>query len=116
MMRMTTLEMPRSLVNLPEQEQLVLLRAGLYEAGRARLRQLEADIVESEAEVQHFESRYGMPFDQFETEALPMLDTLQAHEDYNDWFFWQSVLVDRRSLVAKINGAMELLDEEFSGQ
>ncbi len=97
MMRMTTLEIPRSLVNLPEQEQLLLLRAGLYEAGRARLRQLEAEVAEAEAEIQRFESRYGMPFAQFETEALPVLDTLQAHEDYNDWFFWQSVLLQEFS-------------------
>lgn len=105
MMQMTTLEIPRSLVNLPEQEQLVLLRAGLYEAGRARLRQLEAEIAEAEAEIQRFESRYGMPFAQFEIEVLPILDTLQVHEDYNDWFFWQSVLTDRRSLFTKINKA-----------
>lgn len=95
MIRMTTLDIPLSLANLPENEQLVLLRAGLYEAGRTRIRQLEAEIAEAEAEIQRFESRYRMPFAQFETEALPALDTLQAHEDYNDWFFWHSVLAER---------------------
>lgn len=103
MVQMTTLEMPRSLVNLPEQEQRLLLRAGLYEAGRARLRQVEAEIAEAEAESQRLESRYGMPFTQFEIEVLSTLDTWQVHEDYNDWFFWQSVLADRRSLFAKIS-------------
>ena len=95
-----TIEVPQSLANLPEQEQALLLRAGLYEAGRKRIRQWEAEITEAEAEIERFESRYGMPFAQFESEALPKLDTLKAHEDYNDWFFWQNVLADRRSLLA----------------
>ena len=103
MVQMTTIELPRSLINLPEQEQRLLLRAGLYEAGRARLRQVEAEIAEAEAKSQRLESRYGMSFAQFESEALPMLDTFQVHEDYNDWFFWQSVLADRRSLFTKIS-------------
>lgn len=102
MLEMHTLEMPRSFVDLPEQEQLVLLRAGLYEAGRARLRQLETEIAEAEAQVSRFESRYGISFGQFEAELLPKLDSFEAHEDYNDWFFWQTVLADRREVLAKI--------------
>ena len=78
------------------------MRAGLYEAGRARIRQLETEVAEAEAEIQRFEFRYGMPFAQFEAEVVPVCDTLQAHEDYNDWFFWQGIWTDRRSLLAKI--------------
>jgi hypothetical protein len=105
MAQVTTLELPLSLVSLPEREQMLLLRAGLYEAGRARIRQLEAEMAEAEVEIQRFETRYGMTFAQFETNALSMLDSLEAHDDYNDWFFWQSVLTDRRALLAEIGKA-----------
>ena len=48
-----------------------------------------------------------MSLSRFEAEVLPTLDTLQAHEDDNDWFFWQSVLTEKRSLLAKL-GAVRL--------
>ena len=64
--RYMTIELPQSLLNLPEKEQSLLLRAGLYEAGRTRIRQLEAEIIEAEAEIERFETRYGMSFAQFE--------------------------------------------------
>jgi hypothetical protein len=97
------LTIPQTLVDLPEQERALLLRAGLYEAERARARQLEAEVAEAEAQVQRFQARYGMPLSRFETEALPALDTWQVHEDYNDWFFWQSVWADKNSLLHQLH-------------
>ena len=49
-----------------------------------------------------------MPFQRFEAEQLPVLDTLQAHEDYNDWFYWQSVLDDKTRLLASIQQTKSL--------
>ena len=43
-----------------------------------------------------------MALQRFEAEQLPVLDTLQVHEDYNDWFYWQSVLDERKNLLAKM--------------
>lgn len=97
-----TLEVPDTWVNLPEQEQDLLIRVGLHEATRARIRQLETEISECEEQIGQFETRYGVPFSQFEAEMLPNLDTWQAHEDYNDWFFWQSVLTEKRSLLTAL--------------
>ena len=96
------MEIPDTLINLPQPERDVLVREGLYEAVRAWIRQLEAEIAESEEHINHFKARYGVPFARFETEILPTLDTPQSHEDYNDWFFWQSVLTEKKSLLSKV--------------
>ncbi len=95
-----TLEVPDTLVALPEQERNLLILAGLHEATNARIRQLEAEIAESEEYIQRFESRYGLSLARFEAELLPTLNTHQAHEDYNDWFFWEQVRTEKQSLLA----------------
>ena len=97
-----TLELPETWVKLPERERNGLLLAGVYEATRARVRQLQAEIAECEVQVRRFEDRYGMSLQRFEAEQLPTLDTLQAHEDYNDWFYWQSVLSEKKNLLASM--------------
>ena len=38
----------------------------------------------------------------FEAEQLAKLDTVQVHEDYNDWFYWQSVVDDKQKLLASL--------------
>ncbi len=101
-MSQMVLEIPDLLADLPAQERNRLIRSGLYEATRARIRQLEKEIAESKRYIQSFEDRYGISFAQFEKEALPKLDTLQAHEDYNDWFFWQNVLAENERLLAEV--------------
>jgi hypothetical protein len=87
-MTQVTITMPSPLANLPIAEQDSLLRAGLFEAMRARMRQLVSEIEESQKHIQYYEAKYGNSLAQFESEQLPELDTLQAHEDYTDWFFW----------------------------
>lgn len=101
-MAQMTLEIPQALAELPERERVLLLQAGLYEAWRAWMRQLEDEVAEAETQVHHFETRYGMSLARFETEILPTLETLQGHEDYNDWFFWQSVLADKQAQLDRI--------------
>lgn len=32
---------------------------------------------------------------------MSVLDTLQVHEDYNDWFYWQSVFDEKKNLLAR---------------
>ncbi|CAN5671217.1 hypothetical protein BH10CHL1_BH10CHL1_50250 [soil metagenome] len=95
-------ELPAELAELPPVERDALIRAGLYEATRARRRELEALLAQATAHLQHFEERYGRSFDRFEAELLPTLDSLQAHEDYTDWFFWQSVRAEQEALLVKL--------------
>jgi len=94
------IEVPTALAELPAPERDSLIRAGLYEATRARLRELETKLAEAKAHLQQFEQQYGLAH--FERDLLPTLDSPQAHEDYNDWFFWHSVWVEQRALLTKL--------------
>lgn len=96
------IEVPAALAELPASERDSLIRAGLYEATRTRLRELETKLAEAKAHLQRFEQQYGLAFAQFERDLLPTLDSPQAHEDYLDWFFWHSVWVEHRALLTKL--------------
>ena len=80
-----------------------LIQAGLHKAMRARIRQLEAEIAASKEELARFEARYGMSLSRFEAQLLSQQDSLQIHEDYNDWFYWQSVLEEKQRLLADLH-------------
>ena len=104
-MSQVMMKIPDMLASLPEEERDRLIRGGLYEATRARIRQLKQEIAESREHLQKFERRYGVSFTQFESEILPTLDTLEAHEDYNDWFFWHSLLAEDERLLSELKWA-----------
>lgn len=95
----TTLELPETLALLPPTERDSLLRAGLFEVIHARRRQLEHERQQAHEQVVKFEQQYGVTFAEFEQTLLPTLDGHQAHEDYNDWFFWQSILTEKEKLL-----------------
>ena len=101
-MSQVMMEVPDLLAGLPEQERDRLIRGGVYEATRTRIRQLKKEITESNEHLQKFRRRYRASFTRFETEILPTLDTLQAHEDYNDWFFWQNLLTEDERLLSEL--------------
>ena len=102
MMAQLTLDVPDIWVQLPRQEREALIRAGLYQATQALIRRLKNEIAEGQEHLQRFEARYGVPFARFETEILPTLDTLEAHDVYNDWFFWRGVLTEKERLLAQL--------------
>lgn len=97
-----TLKLPKSLRQLPEPERAMLIRAGLHEATRARIRQVQSEIAEGQEALRRFEARYGMPLARFETDILAQQDSLQVHDDYNDWFYRQSVLEEKLKLLAAL--------------
>ena len=93
---------PKALATLSPVDRDDLIREGLYEAVQARIRRLKANIAESEGRVHHFVEKYGVSFEQFEKKLLADLDTHEAHEDYNDWFFWSEVLRENQQLLSEI--------------
>lgn len=95
-------EVPAALAELPVAERESLIRAGLYEATRARLHELETKLAEAKAHLQQLEQQYGLPFARFEHELLPTLASPQAHEDYLDWFFWDAVWAEQHALLVKL--------------
>ena len=97
------LEIPEFLANLPAEERDRLIRSGVYEAARIRIQRLGDEIAESKQHIERFEARYGVAFSEFETELLSKLDTPEAHQDYNDWYFWQTVLAKNEKLLADLH-------------
>ena len=97
-----TLKLPKALTGLPEPERTMLIRAGLHEATRARIQQLESEIATCQEEVRHLEARHGTSLARFESEILAQQDSLQVHEDYNDWFYLQSVLEEKQKLLTEL--------------
>ena len=55
-------------------------------------------------QVRRFETRYGLSLARFEAEILPNQDSVQVHEDYNDWFYWQAVVDEKTQLLADLRG------------
>lgn len=96
------LDVPDALIELSSAERESLLRAGLREAMAARARQVEQEIAEAVSEARVFADRYQMSFERFERERLQESDNLQIHEDYNDWFYWTSVLSEKQKLLASL--------------
>ena len=43
-----------------------------------------------------------MSLQRFEAEQLAGLDTLQVHEDYNDWYFWQAAQDEKQRLLSDV--------------
>lgn len=97
-MTQMTVNIPKVLAALSPKEREGLIREGIYEAVQTRIRQIKADIAESEKQVSSFEEKYGVSLEQFE-KRLGDSDSVQAHEDYNDWFFWSEVLNKNRRLL-----------------
>ena len=99
-----TLKLPETLTRLPEAERDLLIRAGLHEATRARILQLNAELAEAKKQVRRFETRYALSLASFESEILAKQDSVQAHEDYNDWFYWQAVVDEKARLLTDLHG------------
>jgi len=101
-MTQLTLDVPQALVDLPKLEQELLVRGGLREAASARIRQLRLEIEQAASEISILEERYGVDIAGFETQILPKLATPEVHEDYNDWFYWTSVITEKQRLLVEI--------------
>lgn len=69
----------------------VVQRGTIRSLAKQRLRELRADRNEARQRIEEFEERYDLSFEEFET-RLP--DDREAHEDYNEWYFW--VQTERR--------------------
>ena len=104
-MTQVTFTLPPTLATLPLAESDSLIRAGLFEAVQSRMHQLTAEIEESERHIQRYEEKYGVSLARFEVEQLPDLDTLAAHEDYNDWFFWTETRQQNQHILAELKKA-----------
>ena len=97
-----TLQVPDMMMQMPASERNQLFLTGLYEAIRTRSRQLKTEVSDAQAQVKQFEARYGVSFEEFETTILPTLTSWEAHEDYNDWFFWQKIVDEKSKFLQQL--------------
>ena len=86
------LRVPKAIEKLVGDERDRLLRSALRVAAKQRARELEKERREASTHIRRYERRYGVPLTTFERKKLRSLDSIQAHEDYYDWFFWTRVL------------------------
>jgi hypothetical protein len=105
-MGLIELRVPKSIETLVGRDQDRLLRPALRLAAKRRARELERERREALSHIRRYERKYGVPFAEFERKKLRKLDTLQAHEDYNDWFFWTGVL----ERAAQASSALKQMD------
>jgi len=98
---MTSIELriPKPIQTLVSSEQERLLRSALRVAAKQRARELAQEHREALTHIRRYERKYGMALPEFERRKLRTLDTADAHEDYNDWFFWTSVLERARHAI-----------------
>ena len=100
---------PKWMELLVGEERDNLLRTALRFAAKQRARELEKERREALTRVHRYERKYGVPLAKFERGPLRKLDTAQAHEDYNDWFFWTGVL-ERAEQAAGVLKKMETVE------
>mgnify|MGYP001442220405 CR=1 FL=1 len=105
-MEQIQLRVPKSIELLVGDERDRLLRSALRVAAKQRTRELNKERREALSQSRRLERKYGVSFAGFERKKLGVLDTVQAHEDYNDWFFWTCVL-ERADRVINTFKAME---------
>jgi hypothetical protein len=101
-MKSIELRVPNAIENLTGAEQDRLLRTALRAAARQRAHELARERREALTHIRRYERKYGSTLAQFERKKLSGLDTAQAHEDYNDWFFWGTVLARAESAGAAL--------------
>ena len=104
---MLSSDLLKQLDDLPKLERERLIRAGLYEAAQARIQELKAEIKKCEDHIREFEQRYGVTFEEFEQTILPNTDSWTAHDDYNDWFYWEQVLAEKKALLRELEHIKE---------
>ena len=91
-MGLIELHVPQAIVTLVGDERDRLLRVALRVAAKQRVRELKKERREAVSHIRRLERKYGATLVEFERKQLGALNTAQAHEDYNEWFFWASVL------------------------
>jgi len=85
--------LPDDLRELLGEEAIIVEKQVLIHVLRSRLRDVLDKISEARQKIVFFERKYGMSFEEFEKniKSGKFLEP-EHHEDYVEWFFWNSVL------------------------
>lgn len=102
-MPQVVIDLPSSLVDLPETERDALLRASLFEAVNARIRDLQHELADALQQVARFEQKFGCSLAQLEAASLPADASPADHDAYLDWVYWQTVADEKAKLLAALS-------------
>lgn len=101
-MTQVVIDLPRSLVDLPETERNALLRAGVFETVNARIRDLQRELTEARQQTARFEQHFGCSLAQLEATGLPADASPADHNAYLDWVYWQAVADEKMKLLTAL--------------
>lgn len=110
-MPVVKVRIPEALNDLYGPEQERFLHSAFRQYARLRSRELLNEMQEAEAQVRQFEAHYGVSLAEFEAQLSPDEPSIKAHEDYNLWFFWQSVLDRQREILQRLCNVALIPDE-----
>lgn len=111
-MRVIRVRVPEVFGDLYKPEQDRLLHRAFRHYARQRAQELQAETIEAKEHIRKFEARYGVTFSEFEERVLPTLSSADAHDDYNAWLFWESVLERQTETLHKLHNLGLTSDED----
>jgi hypothetical protein len=110
-MPVVKVRIPEALNDLYGPEQERLLHSAFRQYARLRSQELLNEMQEAEAQLRQLEVKYGVSLAEFEAQLLPGETSVEVHEDYNRWFFWQSVMDRQREILERLCDVALIPDE-----
>ncbi len=105
---MTKLEIvvPDVVAKLPKEERNILFSRAVAICVDERVQEIRLDLERIRREIERFEKKYRMPFDEFE-QKMPKGTEPQVHEDYVEWFFWVQVYQEKQEILKLYSRSLE---------
>ena len=100
-MRKIELEVPDIIYELPEEEKNKLVNSVFTYSIKERSKVLKKEADRAKAKIKKYQSKYGKDLKSFEREGLKDDSSLDNHDEYMDWYFWQKVYDDSCNLIEK---------------
>jgi len=97
---MKTIEviLPDFVENLPVQEREILLKRLIALCSSERVKRIQKEMKKIREELKRYEEKYGDSFKEFE-KRMPKTSSIELHEDYVDWFFWNQVYREKGKIL-----------------
>ena len=104
-MKKIEVEVPDMISELPEEEKKKLMDTAVILSIKKRLNTLKKELKRSEKKINKYEEKYNNCLSDIEKKGIGV--SLQEHDDYMDWVFWQSVYDNAKNLIEKYQNLSE---------
>ena len=95
------LEVPDIIYELPEKEKNKLISSVFVNSIKERLEALKDEANEAKEKITKYQNKYSVDLESFEKEGLKDNSSLDEHDEYMDWYFWQKVYDESNKLVGR---------------